>query len=66
MLATVSEASCIFVKNQSEDVKLRTLTVLATFANITKTMLEKHEFRSKLSNDTEQLCEQVSHNSFFK
>lgn len=59
MLATISESTVIFVSTQSEEVKSKTLTVLATFANITKTMLEKHEFRSKLSKDTEQLCEQV-------
>jgi len=60
MLATISDATVKFVENaNSEDVKSKTLTVLATFANITKTMLEKHEFRDKLSKDTQQLCEQV-------
>ena len=60
MLSTVSVATVKFVKDANcEEVKSKTLTVLATFANITKTMLEKHEFRSKLSKDTEQLCEQV-------
>lgn len=59
MLATISDSTVIFVQNAPEEVKAKTLTVLATFANITKTMLEKHEFRSKLSKDTEQLCEQV-------
>lgn len=60
MLATISDSTVIFVQNAPEEVKAKTLTVLATFANITKTMLEKHEFRSKLSKDTEQLCEQVT------
>ena len=60
MLATLSDATVAIFNDQSEEAKQKTLTVLATFANITKCMLEKEEFCSKLSKDTELLCEQVS------
>ena len=59
MLSILSEATVKFVDGQNEDVKLKTLTILSTFANITKTMIEKNEFRSKLSTESIQLCERV-------
>lgn len=59
MLAVLSEVTVNFVEGQNEDVKTKTLTILSTFANITKTMIEKNEFRSKLSPETITLCERV-------
>ena len=59
MLSILSEATVKFVDGQNEDVKSKTLTILSTFANITKTMIEKNEFRSKLSTESIQLCERV-------
>ena len=59
MLSALSDATVDLFNHQSDEAKSKTLTVLATFANITKCMLGKEEFYSKLSNDTELLCEQV-------
>ena len=59
MLSTLSEKSVELFDKQSQDARTKTITVLATFANITKCMLEKQEFRSKLCSDTQILCEQV-------
>ena len=62
MLSALSDATVDLFNHQSDEAKSKTLTVLATFANITKCMLGKEEFYSKLSNDTELLCEQVFEN----
>ena len=59
MLSTLSEATVVLFKKQTAEGQQKTLTVLATFANITKCMLEKEEFCTKLSNETQLLCEQV-------
>lgn len=59
MLSALSDATVDLFNHQSDEAKSKTLTVLATFANITKCMLGKEEFYSKLSNNTELLCEQV-------
>jgi len=59
MLSTLSEATVVLFKKQNEEGQQKTLTVLATFANITKCMLEKEEFCTKLSRETQLLCEQV-------
>ena len=60
MLSTLSEATVVLFKKQTDEGQQKTLTVLATFANITKCMLEKEEFCTKLSPETQLLCEQVS------
>jgi len=59
MLSLLSEESVKLFETQTSDAKAKTITVLATFANITKCMLDKQEFRSKICHDTQILCEQV-------
>jgi len=43
MLSLLSEESVKLFETQSPDAKAKTITVLATFANITKCMLDKQE-----------------------